>query len=210
MTTHNIQSNLYFGASVYTVIRDSFLATVKEVSEEFLSQNQQEVNEIYPVKMSGNMHMDPRLSDFCQFIATSSRAILDNQGYNIDLFNLYFTGMWAQEHHKYSGMEQHIHGDRDQIVGFYFLDVPEDSSRVLFHDPNSAKVITALPQKNMENATMASAMINYEPEEGQLFFTNAWLPHSITKNTSEKPLRFVHFNMGVELIPPQVCNTEII
>jgi len=205
-----LENTPIFSCSVYKNKSVNFLSSVREVANEFLHQNTNDLDDIYPVKMTGNMHQDPRLADFCHFIADSSRAILDAQGYAIDLFNMYFTGMWTQEHHKNSGMEQHIHGNRDQIVGFYFLDVPEESSRVLFHDPNVGKTITGLPEKDRFNLTQASEIANFLPEEGSFIFCNAWLPHSFTRNRSDKPLKFVHFNLSVEPIPQQQCSVEIV
>jgi hypothetical protein len=41
-------------------------------------------------------------------------------------------------------------------------------------------------------------MINYHPKEGMLMLTNAWLPHSFTRNMSDKPMRFIHFNVNVK------------
>jgi hypothetical protein len=40
-------------------------------------------------------------------------------------------------------------------------------------------------------------MINFQPKAGQLFFANSWLSHSFTRHATKKPLRFIHFNMGV-------------
>ena len=207
--TNTIQGDSYFGASVYTIDMPEFLEVTSEVADEFLAENKQEVHEIYPVRMSGNMFMDERLAGFCQFAADSARKILDNQGYDIDLFNMYFAEMWTQEHHKGSGMEQHVHGKGVQMVGFYFLEVPEDSSRVLFYDPNPARVISGLPEKDMTKASLASSMINYTPKAGQFMFTNAWLPHSFTRNFSDKSLKFVHFNLGVELIPTSCTTPQV-
>jgi hypothetical protein len=46
---------------------------------------------------------------------------------------------------------------------------------------------------------MASQLINFEPKPGILFFTNAWLAHSFTRHASDKPLKFVHFNLTVQV-----------
>ena len=53
-------------------------------------------------------------------------------------------------------------------------------------------------------------MINFEPKVGQFMFTNAWLPHSFTKNNSEQPFKFIHFNLGVELLPQQLPDIEVV
>ena len=117
-----------------------------------------------------------------------------------------FTEMWTQEHHKHSAMEQHVHGFGAQIVGFYFLDVPENSSRVVFHDPRAGKVQCDLPQQDMNQATIASSMINFEAKPGLLIFANAWLAHSFTRHAADKPMKFVHFNLNVQMAQEQLQN----
>lgn len=101
-----------------------------------------------------------------------------------------------------SGMEQHVHMFGAQIVGFYFLEAPENSSRVVFHDPRPGKVQINLPEQDQSMATVASHMINFQPKPGLLIFSNAWLPHSFTRHASDKPLKFVHFNLTVQMAQP--------
>ena len=68
--------------------------------------------------------------------------------------------------------------------------------------PGPAKVQLNLPEANMSLATPASQMINFEPKPGMFIFSNAWLPHSFTRHGNKKPIRFVHFNVGVQFNQP--------
>jgi len=44
-----------------------------------------------------------------------------------------------------------------------------------------------------------------------LMFANSWLAHSFTRNASDKPMRFIHFNLSVQLAPQQaVAPAEVI
>ena len=165
-----------------------FLASVAKVSEEALAAQHKErqIDEIYPVMMSGSYFADPRVAKFSEFVGATAWNILNEQGYNIEGFETYFSEMWCQEHHKYSGMDQHVHGAGSQIVGFYFLEVPENASLVVFHDPRAGKPLISWAEKDMEQASFASNMINFEAKPGMLMFTNAWLPHSFTRNRYAK------------------------
>lgn len=116
-----------------------------------------------------------------------------------------FTEMWTQEHHKHSAMDAHVHGFGSQIVGFYFLETPEDCSRVVFHDPRAAKVQIDLPEQDVNMATPASKMINFQPKPGLMIFANSWLMHSFTRHASDKPIKFVHFNLTVQMTQPAAC-----
>lgn len=189
----------HFPCPIYIIERPDFLDAVKTVSEESLevSRKERDLDELYPVVMSGNYYADARVTDFANFVGATAWNILQEQGYAMEDKVVQFTEMWTQEHHKHSSMEQHVHGFGVQIVGFYFLETLEDSSRVVFHDPRAGKVQNDLPEQNMANATPASRMVNFEAKEGRLIFSNSWLPHSFTRHASDKPIKFVHFNLTV-------------
>ena len=51
--------------------------------------------------------------------------MLDRQGFEMSSVVARVGEMWMQEHHTGSSMEQHVHGFGVQIVGFYFLEVPD-------------------------------------------------------------------------------------
>lgn len=195
----------YFPASVFIIEAHEYLDSVTEVSEEYLNKKKAErkLDDIYPVYMTDNYFGDERIKEFQKFVGQSSWNILDSQGYAVDNYVTYFTEMWTQEHYKHSSMEQHIHGNGSQIVGFYFLDCPEDCSKLLIHDPKAAKVQIGLPQKNDTQITAASNMINFIPKKGQLIFTNSWLAHSFSRHASDQPMKFVHFNLNVQQMPEQ-------
>lgn len=201
----------HFPVVIYSTKAPQFLDTAKEVVNEALAAKKKEIkklNEIYPLVMTDNLSSDPRILDMANFILQAAWDILDGQGYAMQNFNTYFTEFWCQEHHKHSGMEQHVHGHGSQIVGFYFIDVPKDSSRVLFHDPKAGKVQLNLPEKDMSQATAASNMINFEPEPGMCMFTNSWLAHSFTRHAASKPMRFIHFNVTVQPVAPTTCSAS--
>lgn len=204
-----LQVAYHFPCPIYLIERLDFLESVIEVSEEALAQQRKERNldEIYPVYMTGNYFDDSRINSFVQFVGETAWNILNGQGYAMQDKVVTFTEMWTQEHHKHSAMEAHVHGFGSQIVGFYFLETPENCSRVVFHDPRAAKVQIDLQEQDMSMATPASKMINFEPKPGLLMFANSWLAHSFTRHAAELPIKFVHFNLTVQMAAPAVCPT---
>jgi len=203
-----LQVAMHFPCPIYLIERPDFLDSVMQVSEESLAQQRKnhKVNEIYPVMMSGNYFGDPRISGFAEFVGGTAWNILSEQGYAMQDKALTFTEMWTQEHYKHSSMEQHTHGYGSQIVGFYFLEVPDSSSNLVFHDPRIAKTMIDLPEQDFSQATVASKMINFTPKTGLLIFSNSWLAHSFTRHASDKPIKFVHFNLAVKTNPQvSVC-----
>jgi len=195
-----MQVAYHFPTAIYVIDMPDFLPAVNAVSEEYLSaaRNEHELDEIYPVRMTNSFYNDERVKEFSEFIGQMAWNILNEQGYAMQNFNVTFMEMWTQEHFKHSAMDQHIHGFGSQITGFYFLETPDDCSRVVFHDPRAGKVQIDLPEQNMANATAASRMINFTPRPGMMIFANAWLAHAFTRHASDTPIKFVHFNLGVQ------------
>lgn len=201
----DLQPVYCFPSIVVTAFKPEFLEAVNAVSDEQLAQQPDDINEIFPSKMSGDFSQDPRLADFCTFIGKSAWEILRNQGHDMQNASTFFTEMWTQEHHKHSLMEQHVHGNGAQLVGFYFLETPENCSKALFYDPRPGKVQINLPEANRGEITPASNMIGFEAKPGTMIFANSWLPHGFTRHGSDEPIKFVHFNINVEYAPAQMA-----
>lgn len=194
MANYQLNKNICFPSSVYTVKRDDFLEDVKRISEKYMIQYDKYVH------MSSNFYNDPDVSEFATSILHVSWKILKDQGYYMENKETYFTEMWAQKHYKHSLMEQHTHKYGSQIVGFYFLETPKDCSNLLLHDPRPAKMIIGLDEVDEKQATEASDIVHFVPEPGLMIFTNGWLPHSFSRHENEMPIKFIHFNVGVSTI----------
>lgn len=203
-----LQVAYQFPSQIYIIERPDFLETVKLVSKDALeiAYKNTDLNEIYPVHMTGNYYSDSRITKFSEFIGSTAWNILNEQGYAMQDKAVSFTEMWTQEHYKHSAMDAHVHGFGSQIVGFYFLETPENCSRVVFHDPRASKIQIDLPEQDKNLVTPASKMINFVPKPGLMIFTNSWLAHSFTRHAAELPIKFVHFNLTV-IHQPQTCNT---
>jgi len=188
-----------FSAPVYLVEKPEYLESARNVSKKFIEKRKTEIelNPAFPVYMTESIYADPEIFDLAKFISQTAWDILKNQGYAMDYLQTYYTEMWCQEHHSGSFVERHIHNNGAIISGFYFVDCPKDSCKLQVFDPRESKVITSLPEKDPNIATHASNLISFDPKEGLLIFTNSWLPHSLTKNLSADPMRFIHFNIAV-------------
>jgi len=190
----------YFASMVYTIQKPEFLDAASAVSNELLAASKaaMPMNETYPSVMSGSMIGVGRTNAFEQFIADSAWAILDSQGYNMDGLGAYVSEMWAQEHFKYSGMEQHVHPHGVVISGFYFMSTPENGSMIELHDPRPGKVQASLPLKDQSQVKDANNSLFIKPQPGLMVFSNSWLPHSFTRNASNESVKFIHFNVSVK------------
>lgn len=190
-----LETTLAFPTHIYSVEKPEFIKQVKLVAMDALGNKPIE-NDIYPVRMSDPLQDDQRLFEFAKFTAITAGNVLTDQGYATANMGAYFESMWCQEHHKHSGMDQHTHPGV-LMVGFYFLDVPKDSSVLTFFDPRPGKIATGPAEKDLSDMTYASAGFHFVPRPGLLLFTNSWLPHALTRHAGTEPLRFIHFNIGL-------------
>ena len=213
-TTQEImQPQFYFGTGVYIIKKPEFLEIVKTVVNENLAKLEKikpELDEIYPVRMSENLLGNTRLQEFAQMVTGTGWNVLNSQGYDMDKFQTFFTEMWCQEHHKHSSMEQHVHNGPAQLVGFYFLETPENCSMACIHDPRPSKVQIALPMRNANQPSEANPMLFFKPEAGMLMFTNAWLAHSFTRHASNEVFKFIHFSLGANHVTVQQPQCAIV
>jgi hypothetical protein len=208
-----LTSLLYFPSMVYTITKKEFLPNSIEVFDEHINHVRKHkpkkkdalIEKLYPVTMTGNLFHDERLKDLCGYIGQTAWNILHAQGFAMKDKITFFTEFWGQEHHRHSAMNEHVHPHGAQIVGFYFLEVPPDSSRIVIHDPRPGKVMAALHEENSGIVSEATNMINFKAEPGMLFFANSWLPHSFTRHGSLKPIKFIHFNISVRTVAPAAC-----
>ena len=189
----------YFVSPIYSTKKPEFLDDAKAASMEMVKavKKNTKVDDIYPVVMA-DISSHPSTQPLLEYIINTAWNLLSDQGYDMANRTTYFTEAWCQEHHKYSSMEHHIHND-SQLVAFYFIDCPKDSPKLVIHDPRPAKTMLNLPETDATNLTMASTQINFTPEPGLLMFANSWLPHSFTRNPSNKPFTFIHMNISTRM-----------
>lgn len=187
----------YFVSPIYSIKKPEFLTTSKLATSQLIKNYRKDnkIDEIYPI-LQVDVSSDARMTPLLDYVVNTAWNLLDGQGYDMAGCQTYFTEAWCQEHHKYSSMDYHNHND-SQLIAFYFLDCPEDPPKMTIHDPRPAKLMVNLPEKNTNEITMATSIINFTPEPGTLMFANSWLPHSFTRNASIKPFKMIHMNIGV-------------
>ncbi len=185
--------NLLFPSAVARSAHPEFLATAKAVVAEYIARaDRQDATVCHSEPM-----FDERLDDLLMLIAKESFLMLSDQGYNMSHAKTEITEFWSQEFLKNGQHIEHVHALGAQVTGFYFVDVPDDSSNPMVFDPRYGKRQINLPEANRKEVSYASEQVVFEVQEGDLLFFNSWLPHGFTKHLSDKPFRFIHFNVAV-------------
>jgi uncharacterized protein (TIGR02466 family) len=205
-SANEVQKFGYFITPIYYINKPEFLDSVRKVSRRLLAEHEKEfpkLHPVYPVRQTNSLLQEEDLKEFFDFVGYTGWNALQSEGYDMQNFSLHFQEAWVQEHHKHSGHDEHVHAFGSQLIGFYFYDTPEDSGRLVVHDPRPGKRQINLPEADMNMPSDASTAINFEPKAGDLFFAPSWAPHSISRHAGNKPLRMIHMTMSVSYIPPE-------
>lgn len=188
----------HFETAIYQVYKPDWIEKTLEICEPYYKSAKLSGNgfkKTFPVYQTDNLQSESELNFLHTFIIQSASAILDSQGYDLSKHELYFEEMWAQEVHTYGHHFTHVHGNC-HISGFYFLECPEDGVYPLFYDPRPGKVQSDLPEKNIDDITLATQTCNYKPKPGLMMLFNSWLPHGFQLNASNLDCKFIHFNVA--------------
>jgi hypothetical protein len=86
------------------------------------------------------------------------------------------------------------------ISGCLYLNVPEKSGNVLFHNPLEARRVTNtfFERIKKEENDYNFSHVKYEPIVGEMIMFEAWLQHTVTHNHSEEDRIAVGFNIWAD------------
>jgi len=213
--TLTFQAN--FVSGLYTATKPEYLSTAKEVYGRYIDKQKEYTNGVaeWAVLQTENM-FESELTDLMNYLAQTSWNILDSQGYDMQNYNTVLNEFWGQRIDNGGFHFEHVHANSSQITGFYFLEVPDDSCRVVLYDPRAGKKQISLRERDWTQLTYACDAINFVPKAGEIYFINSWQGHGFSMNKSDKPFKFIHFNVSTSEIPYQnstsnTCSTpEII
>ena len=210
-----METNWYFPTPVYSIMKPEFLdkaikSTDKFIDEAYklkkpdLKERKKFLGNKNYLKIKDNgmsyhstpLNGDPGLKELEQYIGATSWNLMDEWGYDMEQYTMYFTEFWVQEFSKNGGghHDTHVHWD-NHISGFYFLKCSDKTSFPVMQDPRAGAMMTKLPQKDKTKVSPMSDMINYRPQPGMLVFFPAYLPHQFTVDDGVDDFRFIHFNL---------------
>ena len=209
--TDNLKTSHYFHTPVYDVEIPEWINSVNKVCNKYIKQAQKrnqpvvkEREKRYKKKIgdlnmshhSSSMVNDPLLKEFQSYIGATSHNILENMGYDLSNYDLFWTELWVQEFSKQSGGHHisHIHYD-NHMSGFYFLKCSDKTSVPYFNDPRIAKTMNDLPVKSSKEVSVATPLIHYKPKPGTMIFFPAYINHGFTVDDGVDDFRFIHFNL---------------
>jgi len=209
-----LNTDIFFGTPVYKINKPEFLNEAIKVTDPIIEQaikdNQPALDkkkkflgeEVYnKVKDHGlTYHSDQlvgKLKTLETYIGNTAHTLLDEQGYDMSLYTMFFTELWVQEFAKNGGghHDTHTHYD-NHISGFYFLKCSDKTSFPIFHDPRHGLNMARLQLKEQRaTGAFGNEKINLMVKPGDLVFFNSYLPHQFVVDDGIEPFRFIHFNL---------------
>ena len=192
----------YFPAIVYRDERPDLVEKVLPTCVQALDQVRQANT---PMLQSAYLGHDPALREVADYLLLSSVEILRGQGYNVDKYDFYLSGLWAQETSKYSGTNVHVHKN-SQMCGWFFLETPEGGAYPVYHDTRMNKGMVELDFVQGDEISNATNMINFNNViPGSVLFSNSWMQHQLMGGMSEVPTRCIHFIVSHKERPCSMC-----
>ena len=210
-----MNTDWYFSTPIYTIEKPEWLSSAIKATDKYIKQAQKNMEPQLKErkKLLGNkdylkvkdhgmsyhstpLNGDPDLKELEQYVGQTAYNLLDEWGYDMKLYSMFYTELWVQEFAKNGGGHHstHVHWD-NHISGFYFLKCNDRTSYPIFHDPRAGAMMTKLPQKNKDNLSPMSDQIFYKPKPGTLMFFPAYVAHEFAVDIGVEPFRFIHFNL---------------
>ena len=210
-----MNTNWYFSTPVYTIEKPEWVSSAIKATDKYIKESQKRLQpEIKErKKILGNkdylkvkdhgvsyhstpLNGDPNLKELEEYVGATAWNLLDEWGYDMSLYTIFYTEFWVQEFAKQGGGHHstHVHWD-NHISGFYFLKCNDKTSYPIFHDPRSGAMMTKLPHKDKSKLSNMSDMIHFKPKPGTLIFFPGYVPHEFAVDMGVDPFRFIHFNL---------------
>jgi len=172
----------------------------RDEQPEWVGYTRQVVQKYYDAVISGSAvdqtaHManDSDLKFLVDYLVLASDTILREQGYDMDKYELYVSGLWGQDVKCTGGTNVHVHKN-SQICGWFFLETPEGGSYPVYHDTRMNKQMVELDYVQGTELVNASSYIHFNNlKPGTILMANSWMQHQLTQNTAQTETKLVHF-----------------
>lgn len=185
-----MQGFAYFPTVVYRDERPDLAHKVLPACKHYLDQVRSPGANMV---QSAHVAEEPAMQELTKYLLMSAVDILKEQGYVVEKYEFYLSGLWVQELGKWSGTNVHVHA-HSQICGWFFLETPQGGAYPVYHDPRMNKAVMELEFNvgtEVNNAIKEIHFNNMIP--GTAMFSNSWMQHQLISGGSDIPTRCVHF-----------------
>ena len=191
----------YFPAMVYREEHPDWVGYTLQVAQKYYAAVQNGT----PVAQTAYMANDPDLKFLVDYLLLAGDTILREQGYDMDKYEVYLSGLWGQDVKCTGGTNVHVHKN-SQICGWFFLETPEGGSYPIYHDPRMNKQMVELDYVQGPELTNASSYVHFNNvKPGTFLFANSWMQHQLTPNNSQAETKSIHFIISHRERPCSTC-----
>ena len=191
----------YFPAKVYREEHPDWVGYTLQVAQKYYTA----VQNGSPMAQTAHMANDPDLKFLVDYLLLAGDTILREQGYDMNKYELYLSGLWGQDVKCTGGTNVHVHKN-SQICGWFFLETPEGGSYPIYHDPRMNKQMIELDYVQGPELTNASSYVHFNNvRPGTFLFANSWMQHQLTPNNSKAETKSIHFIISHRERPCSTC-----
>jgi len=198
-----MQGFAYFSSIVYRDEKPEWVKHVNKLCDphfDYVDQTRGADEKMHPIVQTADLAQLPEFHFVTDYFVASSKELLRTQGYDVDKYEFFLSGMWGQRMDTRGGFPVHVHGN-SQMCGFLFLETPEGGAYPIFEDTRASKAMVALDTVSTNEVTNATPSIHFSNiVPGTALFTNSWVPHQFSGNTSKSPTKTLHFILTHRMI----------
>jgi hypothetical protein len=192
----------YFPAIVYRDERPDLAEKVLPTCIQYLDQVCKPEG---PMSQSAHLAHDPAFREVADYLLLSVVDLLRSQGYAVEKYDFYLSGLWAQEINRGGGTNVHVHKN-SQMCGWFFLETPQGGAYPIYHDTRMNKSMIELDFVQGEEVTNATNTIHFNNMvPGSVMFANSWMQHQLTGSNADTPTRCIHFIVSHKERPCSMC-----
>lgn len=179
----------YFPSAIYREEHPDWVGYTLQVAQKYYAAAQNGG----VMAQTDHMANDPDLKFLVDYLVLASNTILREQGYDVDKYELYVSGLWGQDVKCNGSTNVHVHKN-SQICGWFFLETPEGGSYPVYHDPRMNKQMIELDYVQSTELTNASSTVHFNNvQPGTILMANSWMQHQLTPNMAQTETKSIHF-----------------
>ena len=179
----------YFPSAIYREEHPDWVGYTLQVAQKYYAAAQNGG----VMAQTDHMANDPDLKFLVDYLVLASNTILREQGYDVDKYELYVSGLWGQDVKCNGSTNVHVHKN-SQICGWFFLETPEGGSYPVYHDPRMNKQMIELDYVQSTELTNASTTVHFNNvQPGTILMANSWMQHQLTPNMAQTETKSIHF-----------------
>jgi hypothetical protein len=182
----------FFPAIVYRDEHPEWVDYVLKISQKYFDKQSGQST------MCQTEHMgdDHEFKFFTDYLLSTGNDLLTSQGYLMDRYELYISGLWGQEARGGVGTNIHVHKN-SQLCGWYFLECSKGSPYPVYYDTRVNKQMIELDFLSSGEITNATSSIHFDNiVPGSFIIANSWMQHQLLASTLDKSTKSVHFTIS--------------